>query len=360
MTTSKFRVSFNFDQSSFANINWIPFFAGAMVVVIFKLFTLAGFEPSLLLSPLPKKIDTFDSIKPRLQKKVNEFNLKQSSILIPKVQAAGEYDDASAYAVVDLDSGEVLAEKNLSEQLPIASITKVMTAIVALDLADSEEAFTVTKTAANKIPTKIGVIPGQKMTLKELLNASLMTSANDATEVIRDGIDEKYGEDGLFIKAMNEKAKFLKMKNSHFENPQGFDNSENYSTAEDLSILAHYALNNYPLIADIVKKEYEFLDANNNHKQFDLYNWNGLIGVYPNVYGLKIGNTERAGTTTVVASKRDGRNLLVVLLGAPDVLKRDLWTSQLLDMGFEMMGVQSVNITEEDLRAKYATWQYWN
>ena len=98
-----------------------------------------------------------------------------------------------------------------------------------------------------------------------------------------------------------------------------------------------------------------------NHKQFDLYNWNGLLGVYPGIFGVKIGYTENAQKTTIVASQRDGKKVLVVLLGAPGVLQRDLWASQLLDQGFEKLAnLSSINITEEELREKYSTWKYWN
>lgn len=234
-----------------------------------------------------------------------------------------------------------------------------MSAVVTLDLASPDELFTVTPKAAAVIPTKIGVVPYQKMSVNELLHAVLLTSANDAAEVLRDGIDAKYGE-GTFIRAMNEKADYIGMNNSEFDNPQGFDSPHNYSSVGDLAILSHYALTKYPKISEIVSKDYEHLAANEYHKQFDLYNWNGLIGVYPNVYGLKIGNTGRAGVTTTVAAERDGHRVLVVVLGTPDVLKRDMWAADLLDLGFEQFGMKAIAVTEDALRAKYATWVAWN
>ena len=160
---------------------------------------------------------------------------------------------------------------------------------------------------------------------------------------------------------MNEKAAIVGLKNTHFMNPQGFDDSQHYSTVEDLALLTHYALTNYPLIAEIVKKDYVHLEANNTHRQFDLYNWNGLLDVYPNVMGVKIGNTDMAGTTTIVLSEREGKRMLAILLGAPNVLKRDIWTAGLLDMGFEKTkGLQPIEVSESDLAAKYATWKTWN
>lgn len=287
------------------------------------------------------------------------FSLKRGINLAPVAQATGEYNGASAYIVVDLESGKVLAEKRADEKLEMASLTKVMTAVVALDLAIESEEFLITKKAANIEPTKIGVVEGQRMNLNELLNALLLTSANDAAEVIKIGIDHKY-KDEVFIRAMNEKARKLGLKNSSFENPQGFDGRAHFSSPADLAKLSHYALKNYPLIEEIVKKDYEFLPADNKHKQFDLYNWNGLLGVYPGTYGVKIGNTDRAGKTTIVAAERDGKNVLVVLLGAPGVLERDYWTALLLDDGFEQLGVRKALVTEQQLKDKYKTWKYWN
>ena len=101
--------------------------------------------------------------------------------------------------------------------------------------------------------------------------------------------------------------------------------------------------------------------SNENHKQFDLYNWNGLLDVYPDVHGVKIGNTAAAQKTTIVYSTRGGKKLVAVVLGAPDITKRDLWAAKLLDIGYQQtLGLPPVNVTEEQLAAKYSTWHYWN
>lgn len=316
-------------------------------------------DQQVMVSPVSTKEDSLDKLLPKLEEKKNTFKIKkENSFLISPVSAAGEFEQARAYGVVDLNTGDVLIEKNLSEPVSIASITKVMTAVVALDLVSPDELFTVSERAASIEPTKIGVVAGERMKVSELIDAAILTSANDAVEVIKEGVDTKYGA-GTFVKAMNAKAKIIGLKNTNYANPQGFDNKNHYSSVEDLSILAHYALENYPLFKETAHKEYQFLGADSNHKQFDLYNWNGLLGVYPGATGIKIGNTDRAGYTTLVTSEREGKRLAVVLLGAPGVLERDLWASQLLDIGFEKLGLKSVNITKEDLKEKYATWKYW-
>ncbi|MCL5783951.1 MAG: D-alanyl-D-alanine carboxypeptidase [Patescibacteria group bacterium] len=323
-------------------------------------------DTSTLANPLPTQNNFWDNIKSKLEQKKNSFQLKKESGLIPSAYASADYGQSKSYIAVDTDSGEVLAANNSATRLPIASLTKIMTAVVALDLASPNERFTVSPTAAAIQPTKIGVVPSQTMTLDELLHGTLMTSANDSVQVIREGIDQKYasapadgsGQD-VFVRAMNEKAKILGLKNTHFSNPQGFDDPGNYSSAEDLAILSRYALENYPEIASIAKEDYQFLPADNYHKQFDLYNWNGLLDVYPGTYGLKIGNTDGAGYTTVAASERDGHKVLVVLLGTPGVLERDLWAGELLDNSFVKFGLDPVGVTSNQLQAKYATWKYW-
>lgn len=332
----------------------------ASFIAVFAMVVLShlGVGEIKIISPLPEQVDIFDKIIPKLQQKENKFSLKKTSSFISTAQAAGDYNEAKSYAVVDFQTGEVILSRSSDEQNYIASVTKIMTAVVALDLAEKDELLTVSETAANQIPTKLALNPGDKLTLEELLNALLLTSANDCAKVIQEGIDKKYGSD-VFIRAMNEKAESIGLKNSHFQNPAGFDSKSHYSTAEDVAVLSHYALTNYPLISEIASKEHGELFSNSHHQRYEwLNNWNGLIGVYPGVSGIKIGNTGRAGHTTSVVAEREGKKLLVVLLGAPGVLERDLWASELFDAGFAKWGIEPADITEEDLREKYATWKY--
>ncbi len=343
---------------------WISFIGG-FIMAFFQITGIGqGIIPHILIKNhfhIESASTNFESnVEPKLEKIQNTFSLKDDTSSAPQAYASADYDNAAAYAVVNLDTGDVLAEKNDTREVPIASLTKIMSAVVALDLAKPGDEFTVTQDAANEIPTKIGVVPGQKMRLDELLHAALMTSANDAVQVIRDGINAKYGS-SVFTEAMNRKAEFLGLTDTHFTNPQGFDNSQHYSSAYDLAILTHYALQNYPLISQIVQEDYQKLSQNTDHKQFDLYNWNGLLDVYPGTMGMKIGNTEKAGYTSIVVAKRQGTSIGVVLLGAPGIVQRDLWVSELLDLGFQKtLGLSPVNVTEQQLMAKYATWHYWN
>lgn len=335
------------------------------IVFLLVILQNLGIKAPSLISPTIQKAqvpDVFEKISPKLENFRNNFTLQNNPAnteLNNEENNLSDFQSANAYLVVDLDTGQTILSKDAEKSLPIASLTKIMTAIVSLDLSQTSELFTVSQKAENTDPTKIGVIQGQKMSVLELLNALILTSANDAAQVLEDGVDQKFG-DKVFIKAMNAKAKFIGLQNTNFANPQGFDNQKNYSSARDLAVLTHYALTNYPTILEIAKKDYQFLPEDENHKQFDLYNWNGLIDVYPGTYGLKIGYTDDAGKTTVVVSQRSGKKLAVVLLGAPTTLDRDLWAAQLLDQGFQKAyGLEPVSVTEEQLKQKYTTWKFF-
>ena len=349
--------------SYYTKIFGISLMAGFMMVILPAL-GINKYIPNLnttaaqIANPVPAQKDPMENITPKLEQIANTYKLKENGIVLT-ANAGEEYDTANAYAVINFETGKVIESKNLSEKESIASLTKIMTAVVALDLARPADLLSISERAEKMIPTKIGVVAGQKMTLEELLNAAILTSANDAVQVIKEGIDTQYNHQ-IFIRAMNAKAKFLGLAQTNFENPQGFDDDAHYSSVEDLAILSHYALSNYPMLANIAKKEYMFLPEDQNHKQFDLYNWNGLLGVYPGAEGIKIGSTGEAGKTTIVLSEREGRKVLVVLLGAPGILERDLWAAQLLDLGFEKeFGLEPVNVTEEQLKEKYSTWKYF-
>ncbi len=338
------------------------FICSLLSVFLMVVMQKVGFGKSdVIVSPEKHQQDVFEAVKPKLEVKPNQFKMEdKEQSLLTQVYAdeGGDYEEAAAYGVVDLDSGQVLLSKNFSQRLPQASLTKVMTAVVALDLASINEEFSVSQKASQEIPTRLALTPGDKLSLYEALNALLLVSANDTATVIKEGIDKKYQAE-VFIQAMNEKAKFLGLKNTHFENPQGFDGDQHFSSVEDLATLTHYALTNYPVISEIVRKDHSELLSSPNHPKYEwLNNWNGLIGVYPGAYGVKIGNTDNAGTTTIVASERGGHRLVAVLLKAPGVLERDMWTSQLLDKGFAEYGISPANITEAELKVRYKQWKY--
>ncbi|QQG43788.1 MAG: D-alanyl-D-alanine carboxypeptidase [Candidatus Daviesbacteria bacterium] len=334
------------------------FWISLLMVFLMVALPYLGVRPQTTL--FKPHVDIWQTVAPKLKHDLDNFQIKTSNSFIPTALAATQANQAKAYAVVDFNQGKLLASKDLNYSLPIASLTKLMTAVVTLDLISSADQFTISSQGAKVEPTKMGLIPGQVWGRDELLHALLLTSANDAAVELKAGIDQKYGAP-IFIKAMNEKAKLLGLKNTHFTNPHGLDDPDNFSSAGDLAVLTHHALSYYPLIGEIVAKDYQFYPENSLHKQADLYNWNGLLGVYPGIKGVKIGNTDSAGVTTIVLAHRENQNIIVVLLGAPGVLERDLWAGELLDQGFaQLANITPVAVTKQQLQAKYAAWKYWN
>lgn len=341
----------------FSYRSYVAFALGIILSIIARIILLAFPLPARAAEgPLP--VQRTISPLSLMEEKINEkntpaghsFSLSEKNIMMDNLPA-------SAYVLINLDTREILAHKSLHKTLPVASLTKLMTAVVALDLSSPEEEFAVSEHAARQIPTKIGVKAGMTLSLDELLQALLLTSANDAAEVIKEGIDARYGGQ-VFTEAMNRKARFLGLTNTHFDNPQGFDSPGNYSTAYDLALLTSIIAENYPYIMDLVGKDQITIPRTSTHGRFDLLNWNGLIGVYPEVMGMKIGNTESAGKTTIVLSRRKNIRLLAVVLGTTTVVSRDLTAAGLLDAGYEKLeGAEPVNITEKLLLKKYDTWR---
>jgi D-alanyl-D-alanine carboxypeptidase len=265
--------------------------------------------------------------------------------------------DTKAGISVNYATGDVYYSYNSDKRMPMASTTKIMTAMVALDLASLDERFTVEEAATKVEPTVVGLRVGEKMSTQELIRAGLLTSGNDAMAVLANGIGKKYGGDeSLFIAAMNEKAKILGLTNTHFTNPQGYDDPQHYTTAEELVKLSRYALANYSEIANTVKLKDNFLKANDYHHSINLPNWNMLIDTYPGADGIKIGNTGEAGHTTVASATRSGQRVLSVVLGADGILDRDLAAAELLNVGFQHLGIASYPMTEDLLRVRIKDW----
>jgi D-alanyl-D-alanine carboxypeptidase len=258
---------------------------------------------------------------------------------------------------LNYETGEVFYSANANKRMPMASTTKIMTAIVAMDLANMDEEFMVDYAATQVEPTVIGAREGEKLSVKELIKAGLLTSGNDAMAVLAEGIGKKYGGNtALFVQAMNEKARVLGLKNTHFTNPQGYDDPNHYTTCEELAVIAHYALAHYPEISAIVRMKEDTLAANDSHHNFHLPNWNMLIDTYPGADGIKIGNTGEAGHTTVATATRNGKRVMAIVLGANGILKRDMSAAELLNVGFSELGISPFYMTEDILRTRIKDW----
>ena len=221
----------------------------------------------------------------------------------PEVLAEGVY-------LVDLPSFTPVLERNAKQRFLPASTAKIMTALVAFDLYKPEDIITVKQTISEG--QVMNLIPGEKITVENLLYGTLVYSANDAAFVLADN----YGQE-KFMKKINEKAKSLGMNDSNFRNPAGFDNQDQYTTPFDLTLAARELLKN-PYLSKIVSiKEITISDV--DFKYFhQLTNVNKLLGEIQGLGGLKTGYTENAGENLVSFYKKNGHQFVIVILKSLD------------------------------------------
>lgn len=219
---------------------------------------------------------------------------------------------ASALYLVDLKSGRVLLEKDATRRLPPASLTKLMTALVAMEAASLEQVVRVDPRAlVHRSSLKLHT--GEQFLLRDLLTAMLVTSANDACEAIAWHVG---GDADRFISMMNERARTLGLKNTHFANACGFDAPGHYSTAADLAKLTEQALQ-VPAISMMVRTVTRDIASVDGARQILLRSTNELL-LDPDVTGVKTGYTSKAGRCLIASMFKDGHQLLLVGLNVRD------------------------------------------
>jgi D-alanyl-D-alanine carboxypeptidase (penicillin-binding protein 5/6) len=233
--------------------------------------------------------------------------------------------NALAAVVIEASSGRVLYSKNASDKRSIASTTKILTAIVALENGNVNDTVTISRRAAGVGGSTLGMREGQEFTLKELLYAMLMISANDAAVAVAEHIGDTV--EG-FADMMNKKARSIGAADSNFVTPHGLDASNQYSTAYDMAIITRYALQN-PVFAEIVATSDSYIPG------YSLYNTNELLGAYSGVDGVKTGYTGKAGRCLITTAQRSGMRVISVVFGSPTRSARANATKSLLDYSFE-------------------------
>lgn len=234
---------------------------------------------------------------------------------------------ASSYLVKV--NGRIVWAKDPHKRLPPASLTKIMTVLIALERLKPDEIVRVSKGAATEKGSRIGLREGEKLRAIDLICAALIHSANDACRALAEHIG---GSEERFVRIMNERTRRLGLKNTHFVNSCGHDHPDHYSTAYDLAILTEVALRN-PTFARIASTPNMVIRDLGGGRVFHLRNKNKLIGVYPGLRGVKTGFTDRAGKCLIAFAERDGKRVLLVLLNAPN-----RWDDApfILDMAFEL------------------------
>jgi D-alanyl-D-alanine carboxypeptidase (penicillin-binding protein 5/6) len=235
---------------------------------------------------------------------------------------------ASALYMVELKSGRVLLEKDATRRLPPASLTKLMTALVALEASSLEQVVPVDRHALVH-QSSLKLHAGEQFLLRDLLTAMLVTSANDACEAVAWHVG---GDADKFVSMMNERTRTLGLKNTHFANACGFDAPGHYSTATDLAKLTEQALQ-VPAISMMVRTVIRDIATVDGTRQVLLRSTNELL-LDPDVTGVKTGYTSKAGRCLIASMFRDGHQLLLVGLNV-----RDRWEQapRLLRYGLEVL-----------------------
>jgi len=219
---------------------------------------------------------------------------------------------ASALYLVDLKSGRVLLEKNATRRLAPASLTKVMTALVAMEAASPQQVVQVDRRAlVHRSSLKLHA--GEQFLLRDLVTAMLVTSANDACEAVAWHVG---GEADRFVTMMNERARALGLHDTHFANACGFDAPDHYSTAADLAKLTEQALQ-VPDISMMVRTIMRGITSVDGKRHVPLYSTNQML-LDPDVTGVKTGYTSKAGRCLIASMFKDGHRLLLVGLNVMD------------------------------------------
>lgn len=235
---------------------------------------------------------------------------------------------AQSAVLVESTSGDIVYEKNAYLRLPMASTTKIMTAIVAIEHADPSLMITVSPLAVGVEGSSIYLYAGEQLSLEHLLYALLLESANDAATAIAIALA---GSVAAFAEWMNQKASELNLTDTHFTNPHGLNDEEHFTTAADLAKLAVYCMGN-ALFRQIVSTQRMTIPLHDQEGVRLLLNHNRLLRSYEGAIGLKTGFTKKSGRCLVSAAERNGVTFIAVTLNAPND-----WDDHrnMLDYGFQ-------------------------
>ncbi len=258
-------------------------------------------------------------------------------LLLLALTAAAGAANAKSAIVLDGFTGAVYFEQNADERLPMASTTKIMTAIVAIELGNLEREYEVKREYTLVEGTSMSLREGETLTIHDTLWGLLMLSGNDAALALAG----ECGGINNFVSKMNAKAAALGLENTHFDNPHGLDSENHYTTARELATLAAYALRN-ETFREIVSA------PSHTAAGRAMTNHNRLLRSYEGACGVKTGFTRRAGRCLVSAAERNGRRLVTVTLNDPDDWKDH---AQLLDLGFSKFHEQTLQTAGEPIGA---------
>lgn len=262
-------------------------------------------------------------------KKLLSFVLALSFLIPCFFIEAGALSARSA-VLLNGDTGEIIYSVNSGERLPMASTTKIMTALLLCESGQLDRSITVTEEMVKVEGSSMGLLPGDTVSLHDLLYGLLLASGNDAANTVAIVLG---GSVEGFAEMMNERARQMGLKDTNFVTPSGLDADEHYTTAYELAIIARYAMQNEDF-AKAAGSKSAVLNYGNPPYRRTLTNHNKLLSRYEGVIGVKTGFTKKSGRCLVSAAERNGEYLIAVTLNAPDD-----WNDHitLLDLGFSSL-----------------------
>ncbi len=231
-----------------------------------------------------------------------------------------------AWVVENGATGEVLLAHAAEKRVAVASITKLMTVLLTLEHARLDSVVTVSPGAAEVGESSANLNAGDRLTVRELLEAALIASANDAADALASYVG--HGSEARFVAMMNTRARQLGLHDTHFVRPDGLDATGHVSSAHDVTFLARLLMR-HPIVRQIVRQREASISGGRT-----LRTWNDLLYSYPGIFGVKTGHTDAAGWSEVAAAHRRGVSIYATLLGSPDRATRNGDLVKLLDWGF--------------------------
>ena len=251
-------------------------------------------------------------------------------------------ENAKSAILIEASTGEVLYSKNPNERLAQASMTKIMSLILIMENIEKgnlkwNDIVVVSKNAASMGGSQIFLEQNEVMSVEDLVKGICVASGNDATVAMAEKIA---GTESAFVKLMNNKAKSLGLKNTHFVNATGLDAEEHYSTAYDMSVMARELVKHQKILE--FSSIYEDYLRKNTSNSFWLVNTNKLVKFYSYIDGLKTGYTGNAGYCLTATGKKNNMRLISVVMGEESTEKRSADTLAMLDYGFNMYSIDKI------------------
>lgn len=296
-------------------------------LVFIILAEILGFSQAQEKFLFSKDQELIKEVKVLGEKSLPQIELKEINPLPVDDSSKSVETKAKSAAILDLKTNKILFQKNANESLPVASITKLMSAVALIENFDLDQTVTVPYKSAYPIGSKMHLYPGEQIKAAELVQGMLIASANDAAKAL----EEHFGKEAI-VEKMNLKAEFLGLADTHFVEVSGLD-PENKSSVSDLIILSRYALKNPQIVQAIQTKEYTALSVDGT-LQHQIHTTNRLLKNDPDIFGIKTGYTEEAGSCLIAGAVRGDHEIISVILGMDDYNQRFSESRALIDWAF--------------------------